>query len=72
MGIFNSNSDEAEGKWERTKGTFKDKAGEVTGDRDLEAEGEAQNVGGKAQEGWGKVKHGISDTLDSVSDSLKR
>ncbi|MFN6963325.1 MAG: CsbD family protein [Pyrinomonadaceae bacterium] len=72
MGIFNSNSDEAEGKWEQVKGTVKDKAGEITGDRDLEAEGEAQNVGGKAQEGWGKIKHGVADTLDSVKDSINR
>jgi uncharacterized protein YjbJ (UPF0337 family) len=68
MGIFNK--DQAEGKWEQTKGYVKDKAGEVTGDRDLEAEGEAQRAGGKMQEGWGDVKHGVSKTLDSVADAI--
>ena len=68
MGIFNK--DQAEGKWEQTKGYVKDKAGEVTGDRDLEAEGEAQRAGGKAQEGWGDVKHGVSKAIDSVDDAI--
>ncbi len=36
------NKDEVDGKFEQAKGTVKNKAGEVLGDRDLEAEGEAQ------------------------------
>lgn len=40
------NKDEAKGKWEQAKGTVKDKVGEVTGNTDLEAEGEAQKAGG--------------------------
>jgi uncharacterized protein YjbJ (UPF0337 family) len=36
------NNDETEGKWEQVKGTVKDKVGEATGDRSLEAEGEAR------------------------------
>ena len=47
MAIFNS--DEAEGKWEQTKGTVKDKVGELTGNERLEAEGDAQNASGDAQ-----------------------
>ncbi|MGE3467965.1 MAG: CsbD family protein, partial [Pyrinomonadaceae bacterium] len=53
------NKDEVEGKWEQTKGWVKDKAGEVSNDPDLEAEGEAQNAAGKAQENWGKFKSGV-------------
>ena len=68
MGVFNN--DQAEGKWEQAKGYVKDKAGEVTGDRDLEAEGEAQRAGGKMQEGWGDVKHGVSNAIDSVADAI--
>jgi len=44
------NKDEIEGKWEKAKGYVKDKAGEATGDTELEAEGEAQRAGGKIQE----------------------
>lgn len=68
MAIFNK--DEAEGKWEQAKGTVKDKVGEVTGDRDLEAEGEIQNAEGETQETWGKFKRGVSNAVDSVGDAI--
>jgi len=64
------NKDEVEGKWEQTKGWVKDKAGEVTNDPDLEAEGEAQNAEGKTQETWGKAKRDISDTIDAVGEAV--
>lgn len=65
------NKDETEGTWEQLKGNVKDKVGEATGDRGLEAEGEAQNAEGKSQETWGKFKRGVSDTIDSVGDAVK-
>ncbi len=65
------NNDEIEGKLDRGVGAVKDKVGETLGDRDLEAEGEAQNAEGKTQETWGKIKHGVSDTVDSVGDAIK-
>lgn len=68
MAIFNK--DEAEGKWEQAKGTVKDKVGEVTGDRDLEAEGEVQNAEGETQETWGKFKRGVSNAVESVGDAV--
>jgi uncharacterized protein YjbJ (UPF0337 family) len=64
------NKDEMEGKWEQAKGWVKDKAGEATNDRDLEAEGEAQNAGGHAQESWGKVHRGVGDAVDSIGDAI--
>lgn len=64
------NKDEAQGKWEQVKGTIKDKVGEVTGDRDLEAEGEVQNAEGETQETWGKFKRGVSDAVDSVGEAI--
>ena len=68
------NKDEVEGTWEQAKGWVKDKAGEVTNDLDLEAEGEAQNAEGKTQERWGNAKRGIGDTIDAVgvSDAGKK
>lgn len=65
------NNDEAEGKWEQVKGAVKDKVGEATGDRSLEAEGEMQNAEGHSQETWGKFKRGVSDTVDSIGDAVK-
>ena len=64
------NNDEMEGKWEQVKGTVKDKVGEVTGDRDLEAEGEIQNAEGETQETWGKFKRGVGETIDAVGDAI--
>ena len=66
-----TNHDEVDGKWEQVKGTVKEKVGEVTGDRDLEAEGEAQDAAGETQETWGKFKRGVSDAVDSVGDAIK-
>ncbi len=64
------NKDEVEGKWEQAKGWVKDKAGEVTNNPELEAEGEAQNAGGKTQESWGKVKRGVGDAVDAVGEAI--
>jgi len=64
------NKDEMEGKWEQAKGWVKDKAGEATNNKDLEAEGEAQHAGGHVQEGWGKLKHGVGDAVKDVGDAI--
>ncbi|MET0752735.1 MAG: CsbD family protein [Pyrinomonadaceae bacterium] len=66
------NKDEIEGKWEQVKGTVKDKVGEVTGDADLEAEGEVQNAEGETQETWGKVKQGVGDAVKAVGDAISK
>lgn len=64
------NRDEIEGKWEQVKGSVKDTVGEATGNRDLEAEGEAEHAEGELQEDWGKFKRGVSDAADAVSDAF--
>jgi len=66
------NKDEVEGKWEQVKGTVKEKVGEATGDRDLEAEGEVQDAAGETQETWGKVKQGVGDAVNAVGDAIKK
>lgn len=66
------NKDEVEGKWEQAKGWVKDKAGEVTNDPELEAEGEAQNAAGKVQDTWGKVKRNVGDAVESVGEAINK
>lgn len=66
------NKDEIEGKWEQTKGWVKDKAGEITNDPELEAEGEAQNAAGHVQEGWGDLKKGVGNAIESVGEAIKK
>ena len=64
------NRDEWEGKFDQAKGTVKDKAGEVLGDRQMEAEGEMDRAEGETQETWGKFKRGVSEAVDSVGDAI--
>jgi uncharacterized protein YjbJ (UPF0337 family) len=64
------NKDEIKGKYEQAKGYVKDKAGEITGNERLEAEGEAERVGGETQETWGKFKRGVSNAVDSVGEAI--
>ncbi|MHB8499913.1 MAG: CsbD family protein [Candidatus Acidiferrales bacterium] len=48
--------DEVEGKFHGLKGKLKVKAGRLTNDPDLEAEGQAEEIDGKIQEKVGQVK----------------
>lgn len=64
------NHDEVEGKLDQAKGTVKSKIGEVTGDRETEAEGDAEHAKGETQEAWGKVKRGVGDTVEAVGDAI--
>jgi uncharacterized protein YjbJ (UPF0337 family) len=48
--------DNAEGKMHQAKGRIKEAVGSLVGDRDLKAEGEGENLGGKVQEKVGQVK----------------
>lgn len=66
------NKDEVKGKWEQAKGSVKDKFGEATGDKDMEAEGEVQNAEGEVQEGWGKTKRKVSEAIEDVADAVNR
>jgi len=70
MGI--PNRDEVEGKFDQAKGAIKDKAGEVTGDRDLEAEGESERAGGRAQEGFGTARRKVGEAISDVGKAVGR
>ena len=64
------NKDEIRGKIVKGKGWVKDKAGEATGNRRLEAEGESDRAAGEARETWGEVKRGVSNAIDDVADKI--
>lgn len=51
-----STEDKVEGKYHRAKGEIKETVGELTGDRDLEAEGEDEKAEGKVKEKKGQIK----------------
>ena len=64
------NHDEVEGKLDQAKGTVKSTIGEATGDRQLEAEGDADKAEGHAEEAWGKVKRGVGDAVEGIGDAI--
>ena len=64
--------DRMEGKGKEFGGTLKDKAGEFTGEQQMEAEGEADRTEGKAQGAFGKVKDAARDVTDAAKDAVKR
>jgi uncharacterized protein YjbJ (UPF0337 family) len=65
------NKDEMEGKWEKAKGKVKEKAGEATGNRDLEAEGLAQQGAGEAQDAFGKARRKAGEAVEDAADEIK-
>ena len=64
------NRDEMEGKFDQASGAVKDKAGEVTGNRDLEAEGEAQRLGGNMREGLGTARRKVGEAVEDIGDKI--
>jgi uncharacterized protein YjbJ (UPF0337 family) len=66
------NNDELEGKFDQAKGAVKDKVGEATGDRDMEAEGEADRAGGNLQEGFGTAKRKVGEAIEDIGDKISR
>ena len=59
--------DKAENKVDELKGQGKESAGRVTGDRDLEAEGKADQSEGKVKQAGEHVKDAAKDVKDGVT-----
>jgi len=62
--------EQIKGKFEQGKGKIKETVGKVTGDEDLEAEGQVDQVEGTIRDKAGKAVHGAADTLDRAKDKL--
>lgn len=52
-----------EGKAKQLIGAARQKAGEVTGNAELEARGAAQRTEGRVQEGYGKAKDAVREQV---------
>ena len=55
------NKDQVKGRVEEVKGKAKEIAGKVVGNKELEQNLAAQNIGGKVQAGFGDLKKDIKD-----------
>ena len=64
------NKDQVEGRVEQAKGHVKDAVGNVTGNRQMEAEGEADQVAGKTQAGYGDTKEKAKDSAKDLIDKV--
>ena len=61
------NKDRAKGTIDEMVGVAKRKAGELTGDTQLQVEGMVQQVKGKVENAWGKAK----DVVDEANAEAK-
>ena len=59
--------DKAENKAEELKGRGKESAGAATGDRDLQAEGQADQASGKVKNAGEHVKDAVKDVKDGLT-----
>ena len=59
--------DKAENKVENLKGKGKESAGKASGDRDLEAEGKADQTSSKVKDAGEKVKDAAKDVKDGLT-----
>ncbi len=66
------NKDEVAGKAEQVKGAAKKKAGQWTGNTELEAEGAVDEAAGKVRETAGTVKRKAEEVADEVRDQRRR
>ena len=57
------NKDKVKGVAKQVKGSVKETAGRVTGNRRTEAEGAAEKTVGKVQKGFGDVKEKVKGAL---------
>ena len=64
------NRDEIKGKAEKVKGFAKEKAGEITNNPDLEAEGTVERAGGELREGFGKAKRKVKEGIEDVAEAV--
>jgi uncharacterized protein YjbJ (UPF0337 family) len=65
-----ADDDRREGKFDEAKGTVKEKAGDMTGDKDLEREGEKDRAKGNVKQAVGKSKDAASKAKEAAKDAL--
>jgi uncharacterized protein YjbJ (UPF0337 family) len=64
------NKAEIKGKGKQIEGAIKDKAGELTGNPNLEAKGKAERVAGKVQERVGKARRKTGEAVVRAAKAI--
>ena len=57
------NKDQVKGRAEQVKGSVKEAAGKVVGNKKLEAEGKGDKAAGKVQATFGDLKQDVKDAI---------
>ena len=66
------NKDEIKGKAENVKGRVKEAAGALTGNRELESEGEIDQAAGEFRHEAGKARRKDGDAIEDLGAEIKR
>jgi uncharacterized protein YjbJ (UPF0337 family) len=66
------NKDQVKGRVEQAKGSVKEAAGKVVGNKKLETEGQIDQVTGKAQATYGDLKEDVKDAAKKVTRDVTR
>ena len=68
---MDGSDDRREGRFDEAKGSVKEKAGELTGDEQLEREGEKDRTKGNAKQALGKTKDAADKVKEAAKDAIK-
>lgn len=69
-GAFALDSDRVDGTGKQITGSVEEKAGQVTGDKDLQAKGQDEKSEGELQDAWGKVKDAAREFGQSIESKF--
>jgi uncharacterized protein YjbJ (UPF0337 family) len=63
--------DRREGRFDEAKGSVKEKAGDLTGDEELEREGKKDRAKGNAKQALGKTKDAANKAKEAAKDAVR-
>lgn len=69
--MSSSTNDKVSGLGNQAGGTIKEGVGNLTGDKQTQTEGQAQNLKGKVQETLGDAKDAVANAAHKVADAVK-
>jgi len=69
---MSGHDDKAQGQFENLKGKAKEGFGGLTGDKQMQGEGQADQVQGKGREAMGDAKNAADNAKDSIKKAFNK
>ncbi len=66
-----STRDRAEGMFDQGKGNVKQGVGDLTGDEQMQGEGQIDELKGKGEQTWGDMKDAAGDLKDNLEEKTR-